>query len=250
MRLNPELNVKIELIDHIDYFVPTVPLTHLPYRDFNGWVQVPVDTFQTKSSRVYGELKQAITSGEYRPGHHLIRRDLVKKFSVSLSIVNEALARLVTDGLVETKEMYGTRVISLDDRSLENESVLREAIERHVARLLAQSATEETFKILLEEARSIDRWMKEFGHDENQGSLLHLEFHLKLARSTGYTMLEETLKRTGIRSLLTTRWLTNQRLPHPADFHEQLVRTFMQRNPALADQKMHDHLHYGQTSNG
>jgi len=205
----------------------------------------PADPFQTKSSRVYGELKQAITSGEYPPGQHLVRRDLVKRFGVSLSIVNEALARLVTDGLVETKEMFGTRVISLDTRSLEDEFVLREAVERHVARLLAESASDETFKTLLEEARSIDKWMKEFGHDESQGSLLHLEFHLKLARSTGYAMLEETLKRTGIRALLTARFIRNLRNPHPADFHEQLVRTFMQRDPALADRKMHEHLHYG-----
>lgn len=207
-----------------------------------------VDTFQTKSSRVYGELRQGITSGEYQPGQHLVRRDLVKKFGVSLSIVNEALARLVTDGLVETKEMYGTRVISLDSRSLEDEFVLREAIERHAARLLAEFATDETFKTLLEEAKSIDRWMQEFGHDENRGSLLHLEFHLKLARSTGYTMLEETLKRSGIRSLLTTRFIKNLRNPHPADFHEQLVRAFMQRDPALADQKIREHLHYGRTA--
>ena len=152
-----------------------------------------VDPFQTKSSRVYTELKQAITSGEYPPGQHLVRRDLEKRYGVSQSPVNEALARLVTDGLVETKEMFGTRVISLDSRSLEDEFVLREAIERHVARLLSESASDDTLKTLLDEARSIDKWMKEFGHDDSQGSLLHLEFHLKLARSTGYAMLEETL---------------------------------------------------------
>jgi DNA-binding GntR family transcriptional regulator len=210
-------------------------------------MQPAVDTFQTKSSRVYGELRQSITSGEYRPGQHLVRRDLVKRFGVSLSIVNEALARLVTDGLVETKEMYGTRVISLDEKSLQNEFVLREAIERHATRLLAEFASDDTLNLLLDEAKSIDRWMRELGHDESQGSLLHLDFHLKLARSTGYSMLEDTLKRSGIRSLLTTRWLNNLRIPHPADFHEQLVRVIMQRNPALADQKMHAHLHHGRS---
>ena len=206
-----------------------------------------IDTFQTKSSRVYGELKKGITSGELRPGEHLVRRDLVKRFGVSLSIVNEALARLVTDGLVETKEMYGTRVISLDSRSLEDEFVLREAIERHAARLLAESASDDTLKMLLEEAKSIDRWMQEVGHDESRGSLLHLEFHLKLARSTGYLMLEETLKRSGIRSLLTTRWINNLSNPHPADFHEQLVRVFMERKPEEADRKMREHLRHGRT---
>ncbi len=202
------------------------------------------NTFQTKSSRVYGELKRDITSGTYRPGEHLVRRDLVKKHGVSLSIVNEALARLSSDGLVETKEMFGTRVISLTDRSLRDEFALREAIERHVARLLAERATDEVLKGLLEDARTLDGWMNELGHDEGQGSLLHLEFHLKLARSTGYASLEETLKWTSMRALLTTRWLKNQRLPHPEDFHQQLARAIMTRNPALADETMRAHLHY------
>ena len=202
------------------------------------------DSFQTKSSRVYGELKRDITSGVYRPGQHLVRRDLVKRFGFSLSIINEALGRLSSDGLVETKEMFGTRVTSLDEKNLRDEFALREAIERHVVRLLAEKATDDVLKTLLDEAKTLDRWMNELGHDESQGSLLHLEFHLKLARSTGYVSLEENLKRMSIRALLTTRWLKNQRFPHPSDFHEQLVRAIVQRDPALADTTMRNHLHY------
>lgn len=202
------------------------------------------DSFQTKSSRVYGELKRDITSGTYKPGQHLVRRDLVKRFGFSLSIVNEALGRLANDGLVETKEMYGTRVTSLDEKNLRDEFALREAIERHVARLLAENAPDDVLKTLLEEARTIDRWMNELGHDEEQGTLLHLEFHLKLARSVGFVSLEENLKRSSIRALLTTRWIKNLKFPHPVDFHEQLVRVIMQRNPTAADQKMREHLHY------
>jgi DNA-binding GntR family transcriptional regulator len=204
------------------------------------------DTFQTKSSRVYAEMKRDITNGAFRPGAHLVRRDLVKRFGVSLSIVNEALGRLGNDGLVETKEMYGTRVIALNGQTLREEFVLREAIERHVVRLLAEEGADELFKTLLDDARTIDRWMNELGHDEGQGSLLHLEFHLKLARSTGVGALEDSLKRTSIRALLTTRWLKNQRLPHPRDFHEQLVRVIMKRDPNLADAKMREHLHFAE----
>jgi DNA-binding GntR family transcriptional regulator len=199
---------------------------------------------QTKSSRVYGELKREITAGRLMPGEHLVRRDLVKRFGVSLSIINEALGRLNNDGLVETTEMIGTRVLSLSEESLRDEFALREAIERHVARLLSEKATDELLAILLEDARTLDRWMNELGHDEGQGSLLHLEFHLKLARSTGFASLEENLKRMGMRALLTTRWLKNQRLPHPADFHQQLVRALQRRDPVLADRTMRDHLHY------
>lgn len=199
---------------------------------------------RTKSSRVYGELKRDITAGDLRPGEHLVRRSLVKRFGVSLSIVNEALGRLNNDGLVETREMVGTRVVSLTEENLRDEFVLREAIERHVMRTLAERANDELLAILLEDARTLDRWMNELGHGGSQASLLHLEFHLKLARSTGFSSLEETLKRMGMRALLTTRWLKNQQLPHPEDFHEQLVRVLMQRDPIAADAAMRAHLYY------
>ena len=203
-----------------------------------------VDTFQTKSSRVYTALKRDITSGASKPGLHLVRRDLVKRFGVSLSIVNEALGRLGNDGLVETKEMYGTRVISLSETKLRDEFVLREAIERHAVRLLAEFGSDETLGALLEEAKTIDRWMNDPTHNEEQGTTMHLEFHLKLARATGYVALEEMLQRTSMRALLTTRWIANQKLPHPTDFHQQLVLEIMKRDPGRADQKMREHLHF------
>ncbi len=205
---------------------------------------IPADTFQTKSSQIYAAIKADITSGAYKPGTHLVRREMIKRFGVSLSIVNEALGRLGNDGLVETKEMYGTRVIALSTEMLRDEFVLREAIERHVVRLLAEHGSDEVFEQLLERARMLDGWIAAKGYDEEEGKMMHLEFHLGLVRATGYASLEETLKRSSTRVLLTTRWIKSQRVPHPVDFHEQLVRSFMTRDPMKADREMRSHLHY------
>ena len=140
--------------------------------------------------------------------------------------------------------MIGTRVVSLSEEGLRDEFALREAVERHVARVLTERATDKQLATLLEDARMLDRWMNELGHDDGQGSLLHLEFHLKLARTTGFASLEENLKRMSMRALLTTRWLKNLRLPHPEDFHQQLVQAFMRRDVVAADETMRAHLHY------
>jgi len=205
---------------------------------------IPVDTFQTKSSQIYATLKRDITSGAYKAGVHLVRRDLVKRFGVSLTIVNEALGRLGNDGLVETKEMYGTRVIALSEEMLREEFVLREAIELHVVRLLALQGTAEILEELLGEATMLDRWLSDKDHDAEEGSMLHLEFHCKMARATGYPVLEETLKRSSIRALLTIRWAKNQSIVHPADFHQQLVQEILKRDPDSAGRKMSEHLHF------
>ena len=36
----------------------------------------------------------------------------------------------------------------------------------------------------------------------------------------------------------SARWIKNQRIPHPPDFHERLVRAIMTRDPAVADREM------------
>ena len=196
---------------------------------------------ETKSTRVYQGLRREIVNGAYGPGRVLVRRHLVQKYGVSLSIINEALARLVHDGLVESPENESTRVVDWNEEVARDNFALREAVERHVVRLLAESATAETLASLRGDARSLDQWLL----TEEPNSILHLEFHVKLARSTGFRSLEETLKRTGVRALLTSRWLAYQALPHPPDFHEQLVIAIASRDPFLADAKIRDHLHFG-----
>lgn len=205
-------------------------------------------TFQTKSSRVYETLKQNITNGDYKPGHHLVRRGLVKEFGVSLSIVNEALARLASDGLVESKEMYGTRVIDLDEHQLQGEFMLREAVERQAVRLLVQNASDGVLETLHKQARKLDAELAA-GHDQDL-SLTHFNFHIQMVEAAGFPQLSETLERTGIRSLMTTRWLVNQEQPHPPNFHARLVKTVLKRDPVAADAEILRHLHYRYSSGG
>jgi len=194
----------------------------------------------TKSTQVYRELRRDITTGQYAPGQNLVRRDMLKKYAVSLSIINEALSRLMHDGLIERGERETARVIQPDEQQLQSDFMLREAVERQVARLLAEKADDEILRALRRDAQALDRWIATEGPD----STLHLEFHLKMARATGYRSLETTLHRLGMRSLVVARWLRSQQFFHPADFHEQLVEAIQSRNASTADEAMRAHLHY------
>ena len=203
---------------------------------------ITADPTLTKSTRVYRELRRDITNGVYKPGEQLVRRTMLKKYSVSLSIVNEALSRLAHDGLVEQGERESARVIEPCEERMYNDLMLREAVERQVVRLLAEKASAETLHGLLLDAQSLDRWIA----TEGANITLHLEFHLKMARATGYSSLEETLRPLGMRSMLVARWIESQSLHHPPDFHEALIRVIQMRDPIAADEKMRAHLHYGE----
>lgn len=208
----------------------------------------PPDSFQTKTSRLYQKLKEDVVAGRLKPGERLIRRTLMKDAGVSLSVVNEALARLEADGLAETREMYGTRVIDQSIENLRSDLELREAVERHIARLVATSASDRELERLLDLAKELDARM--FGESKANVDVMnqHHQFHVALARLTRIQSLIDVIERTGIRRISIFSWTDTRSHPHPKDFHEQLVRVIMTKDPELAERKVRDHLNYGRES--
>ena len=66
----------------------------------------------------YDALRAAIVSGDLEPGTTLSDADLADRLGVSRAPVRAALARLVDDGLVETKPQSFTRVTPVVDREV------------------------------------------------------------------------------------------------------------------------------------
>lgn len=87
---------------------------------------------------VQTDIRARILAGEFAPGARLSPRALADRFSVSLSVVREALSRLAEQGLVVAAPQLGFSVVSLDVadlvdltkvRVLVEGAALREAVE-------------------------------------------------------------------------------------------------------------------------
>jgi len=65
------------------------------------------------SDEVFAQLREAIVRGELAPGENVRDVDLASRFGLSRTPVREALTRLVSTGLVETKPGVYTRVAPL-----------------------------------------------------------------------------------------------------------------------------------------
>jgi DNA-binding GntR family transcriptional regulator len=93
----------------------------------------------TRGAEVYDVLRAELLNGVLCPGEKLRMVELARRFSVSQSVVREALTRLAEQGLVVAKPQRGFRVrelsvediVGLTESRVEIESVaLRLAIER------------------------------------------------------------------------------------------------------------------------
>lgn len=75
------------------------------------------DKKNTIASQLVGRLREAILCGDLKPNSKINLERIRETFDVSLSPLREALARLITDGLVEFEDNRGYRVAPI---SLEN----------------------------------------------------------------------------------------------------------------------------------
>jgi DNA-binding GntR family transcriptional regulator len=62
---------------------------------------------------VYDEVRQAITSGRFPPGHRLVIDELAGDLGVSITPVREALRQLQREGLVSDVPYSGMQVVAL-----------------------------------------------------------------------------------------------------------------------------------------
>jgi len=204
--------------------------------------------FKTLSSTVYQRLRDEILDGELKPGERLVRRTLAKQMGVSPIPVTEALWRLEQDGLVESVPMYGSRVKALSIEGIENENVLRMAIECQAARLCARNASDRDLETLMEKAISVDKMMTT-SIQTKEGKREHLEFHLTVADLSAYPILRRELERAGFLELMQVNWINATLMePVPPDHHQKLVKALLTRDSDKAEKQMRNHVAFGRNN--
>lgn len=94
--------------------------------------------FETISEDVHGRLRDEVLGGALRPGSRLKIADLRSRFSVSVSVMREALLRLVEQDLVVLEANQGFSVRRLSDEDLAHLVEARLEVEPFALRLAVE----------------------------------------------------------------------------------------------------------------
>ncbi|MFI4912185.1 MAG: GntR family transcriptional regulator [Sedimentisphaeraceae bacterium JB056] len=198
----------------------------------------------TLSQRVYTALRDEIVGGHLKPGTRLTRRGISKKLGVSQNPVTEALMRLEMDGFVENKPLYGCRVRILTIDDIENDQILREAIECQLARLCCQNAEPQEIKILEQKAAELDRITAQGDPQSSLGMKMHLDFHILIGKAgKKCPYLIDELERVWLRSLMRLNWIKSSLFGKlPDNWHTELVKALKGKAPDIAEKAMRSHV--------
>jgi DNA-binding GntR family transcriptional regulator len=121
------------------------PSSFIEYRIQNSINEAHVTVIQTApglAEQVYQAVLDEICDGVLPPGAPLVQEQLAERFGVSRQPVQQAMALLKADGLVEEVGKRGMRVAPLDLALMRHHYEIRAALDGLAARLAAQRARE------------------------------------------------------------------------------------------------------------
>lgn len=204
------------------------------------------DAENTLSRRVYSVIRDDIVAGRLKPGDRLVRKTLAQRLGVSTIPIIEALYMLEIDGYVESRPLCGCRVRTLTVEDVDNDLMLREALECQVARICAEKGTSDDFDRLQKRAVLVDRFIRADTPDPSLGNQLHFEFHMELGKLSGHSIFVDLLRRVWFQRYMSLNSLKAIRFrPIPEGWHQTLVEWLSKGDPDVAERAMREHVRFG-----
>jgi DNA-binding GntR family transcriptional regulator len=151
---------------------------------------VPEDS---KTERVYRDLRRRIRELELQPGSQMRKNDIAEEYGVSRAPVNEAIARLAVEGLVDVFPQSGSFVAPLRLEDVRESLLIRTGLEIEVIRRVTQTADDsvivELEKNLEEQAIAVKKVNMPRLHDLDE------QFHATIMRAVKLPGAERLLDR-------------------------------------------------------
>ena len=204
---------------------------------------------KTTVEKVYEEIRDDIIAGIHPPGSHLVRQAMAKKYHVSVISIMEAFYRLEMDGLIENSPSQGAYVIEVTTAMIEQDRLLREALECQTARLFTLRASEHEKSDIKKLANLLDSLQKTITEDQPDDVLrqflpYHAEFHFGIARMSGATRIYHLLRQMWRRRIMVIADIPCLLRRLPEHWHETLADLFIAGDPDEAEQQMRVHVNF------
>ncbi|KAA9162574.1 GntR family transcriptional regulator [Amycolatopsis acidicola] len=204
----------------------------------------PADRGIPQRERVYRLLREEVMNGRFSPRQRLGEVALAERFGASRTPVREALARLLSDGLIERRD-HGFFVTVPNLRELRDLYELRVTLElRGIARAIEDPGLRHDAEILSAELEHWYRMRQAPPEPDPQFVVLDEQFHAALSRSSGNPALTETLVGVNqrIRRVRMYDFLTADRISSTITEHIQIAELVLDGELEPALRALHEHV--------
>ncbi|MBD3893002.1 GntR family transcriptional regulator [Hydrogenophaga sp.] len=188
-------------------------------------------------------LRQRIFNRELEPGSWIDELGIAQAYGISRTPLREALKVLATEGLVTMKVRRGAYVTEMSAQDQADVYHLLGLLEADAAAAVAQQASADE----LAELQSLHQELEAAAGERERFFAVNERFHLRLLelarnrwRLQMVADLRKVMKLNRHHSLLKSG-----RIDESVREHRALLAALLARNPALTQQRMHEHFQNG-----
>lgn len=149
--------------------------------------QVKMDEFLPLRDVVFNTLRQAILTGELKPGERLMEIHLANKLGVSRTPIREAIRKLELEGLVTMIPRRGAEVAQITEKSMNDVLEVRRAMDVLCVELACERISEEELSGLKAACDNFEQMVKT--QDVKKIARADVELHDIILRATGNSRL-------------------------------------------------------------
>ena len=187
-------------------------------------------------------LRDAILTGELKPGQTLTEMDLSKQLGVSRAPIREALRILNSEGLVETIPYHGTTVRRLTKIDIEELYSMRIQLETFAVERVISTKSDQD----IEKLKNFYQQMVKAGNNNDLKTVNEIdrEFHDALIAMSGHSLLLTLWQMVAmrVRQVMALTNMRNSDLTQIARNHLPLIEAIEEGNLTVAKQILSTHI--------
>lgn len=145
--------------------------------------QIQMNEFLPLRDVVFNTLRQAILTGELKPGERLMEIHLANKLGVSRTPIREAIRKLELEGLVTMIPRRGAEVAQITEKSMSDVLEVRRAVDALCVELACERITDGELEALKEACKGFEEAVN--SGDVKKIAQADVAFHDIIVRATG-----------------------------------------------------------------
>lgn len=212
----------------------------VPFGDVSGDYSFEALPVKSTGDAVVEALRQAIISGQLRPGQRLKEEDLARSLGTSRTPIRRALAMLEVEGLIETELGHGARVRQWTLAEINDSIEIFAVLYGLAARRACEHVASEDLKLLRESVVRLEHLPQ-----NNLGTWLdEIEyFHGLINKRSRIHRLDDVVRANRFPDThLRTMWNAPGQTEHSIDGHYRIVAALELRDADAAEREMREHV--------
>ncbi|GAB4303413.1 MAG: GntR family transcriptional regulator [Desulfuromonadia bacterium] len=204
-----------------------------------------LEKHQTLREKILETIRNAILTGELKPGARVSEPDLAARFGISRTPIREAFRQLESEGYLTVIPRKGAVVATFSPKDIEEFYEIKSILEGYAARKATPHLTPRD----LERLRSINARLGDIAAtgDVNLFFKAHNEFHELFIRACGNEKLADMIRGLvgRFKRLRTASLSMPGRMEISVTEHAKIIDAFERRDPNLAETLVRKNAEFG-----